>query len=306
MASSSPPPPPSENAFARFSALVKRELGADDVRILDAAAVPSGATNVLFANLEDHRHVAVTFGKTPENPAALLRRLEILVRTFAHSLEEPSREGMPRPSRPPVSLSLHDELRALAQRARAIDAIVLDAHSPVVWGSAEQRAPRADTAEEEVVPALERLEESRRDLLRLIHEMSPEPFAEGQDVQPMQVPQPAPSADVLVDFDDDPEPSAASLRAIREVRELPELPALRKGRPIVHVVREDDFGFVARSFAGIYLVVLVFEAPFDELRAERALTEALPKIERLVLALPPLDPGPTPTANVIAFRRRRR
>ncbi len=306
MASSAPPPPPTDTGFARFSALVKRELGADDVRILDAASVPSGATNVLFASLLGGRHVAVTFGATPENPPALLRRLEILVRTFAQALEEqPNSETMNRPTRQPISLSLHDELRALAQRARAVDAIVLDAHSPVVWGSSVLRGPRTDTPDEEVVPALVRLEESRRDLLRLINEMSPERPGQAQDVEAF-VPVPAPSADVLVDFDDDPDPPAVSQRAIREVRELPELPALRKGRPIVHVVREDDYGFVARSFAGIYLVVLVYDAPFDELRAERALTEALHKIERLVLALPPLDPGPAPTANVIAFRRRRR
>ncbi len=305
MATSAPPPPP-ESPFARFSALVKRELGADDVRILDAASVPSGATNVLFASLMGGRHVAVTFAATPENPPALLRRLEILVRTFAQALEEqPNTDTPHRPSRPPVSLSLHDELRALAQRARAVDAVVLDAHSPVVWGSALSRSPRTDIPDEEVVPALERLEESRRELLRVIHEMSPDAHGGTQDVEAF-VPIPAPSADVLVDFDDELDPPLVSQRAVREVRELPELPALRKGRPIVHVVREDDFGYVARSFAGIYLVVLVFEAPFDELRAERALTESLLKIERLVLALPPLDPGPAPSANVIAFRRRRR
>src|SRR5450432_4153556 len=117
-------PPPSEPPFARFSALVKRELGADDVRILDAASVPSGATNVLFVSLPGGRHVAVTFASTPESPPALLRRLEILVRTFAQALEEaPNTDTPHRPARPPVSLSLHDELRALAQRARAVDAI---------------------------------------------------------------------------------------------------------------------------------------------------------------------------------------
>jgi len=184
-----------------------------------------------------------------------------------------------------------------------VDAIVLDAHSPVVWGSATSRAPRRHVQAEELGPALERLEESRRELLRVIHEMSPEHGADGdQDVGP---PVAAASSDMIVDFDEE-EPPEVSHRAVRQVRDLPELPALRKGRPIVHVVREEAFGYVARSFAGIYLVVLVFDAPFDELRAERALTEALPKIERLVLALPPLDPGPAPTANVIAFRRRRR
>src|SRR5213079_530923 len=41
-----------------------------------------------------------------------------------------------RPSRPPPSLSLHEELAALVQRAGAVDATVIDAHSPVVWGTA--------------------------------------------------------------------------------------------------------------------------------------------------------------------------
>jgi hypothetical protein len=45
---------------------------------------------------------------------------------------------------------------------------------------------------------------------------------------------------------------------------------------------------------------------FDELRAERATHEALPRIERLVAALPPLDPEPQPMGGVIAFRRQRK
>jgi hypothetical protein len=62
---------------------------------------------------------------------------------------------------------------------------------------------------------------------------------------------------------------------------------------------------VAHSFAGIYLLVLIFDAPFDELRAERAVLDALGRIERLVLALPPHDPDPTEGAGVVAMRRRR-
>jgi hypothetical protein len=153
--------------------------------------------------------------------------------------------------------------------------------------------------------ALERLEESRRELLRVIHEIGTDPpngvevDESEQDVSP-DAPE---SVDVLADNDGAPQ---VSHRAIQEVRELPGIPALRRGRPLLHVVREDAFGYVARSFAGIYLLVIVYDAPFDELRAERALVEAMPRIEGLVLALPPLDPGPAPTANVVAFRRRRR
>ena len=50
----------------------------------------------------------------------------------------------------------------------------------------------------------------------------------------------------------------------------------------------------------------LFNKILDMLRAERALRDGLPIIERLVLALPPLDPEPSPRAGVIALRRPRR
>jgi hypothetical protein len=288
--------------MSRFSALVKRELGADDVRILDPADTPSAAPNVLYAPLVGGKQIAVTFITAPDDSPALLRRLEILARTFAHALEERSEA---RPHRPPVAASLHDELKALARRGQAIDAMVLDAHSPVVWGSAHAPVPqRLAPGVEGVGESLERLEESRRELLRVIHEIGSEPAAFGGDDADDAVVPPAPeSLDVLSDNDAAPD---VTHRAIHEVRELPGIPALRRGRPLLHIVREAEFGYVARSFAGIYLLVIIYDAPFDELRAERALVEAMPRIEGLVLALPPLDPGPAPTANVIAFRRRRR
>jgi hypothetical protein len=96
-------------------------------------------------------------------------------------------------------------------------------------------------------------------------------------------------------------------RAIAEVRELPEADGLHKGAQLRSTVAEGDFGYVARSFASIYIVILVFGGPFDELLAKRALTHALPTIERLVAALPPLDPPPR-MGGVAALRppRRRR
>jgi hypothetical protein len=94
-------------------------------------------------------------------------------------------------------------------------------------------------------------------------------------------------------------------RAIAEVRALPELAELHKGAHVRATVSNEGFGYVARSFASIYVVVLVYGGPFDELLAKRALTHVLPIIERLVAALPPLDPGP-PTAGVAAIRARRR
>ncbi len=94
-------------------------------------------------------------------------------------------------------------------------------------------------------------------------------------------------------------------RAIADVRNLPEMASLHKGGHLRHTAAEPGFGYVARSFAAIYVLVLVYDRPFDELLAKRAMTQALPTIERLVAALPPLDPPP-PTAGVAAMRGRRR
>jgi hypothetical protein len=93
-------------------------------------------------------------------------------------------------------------------------------------------------------------------------------------------------------------------RAIADVRALPEMPLLHKGGHLRETVSEPDFGYVARSFGGIYVLILVFEGPYEELLAKRAVTHVLPTIERLVAALPPLDPQPK--AGAVAIRRRRR
>ena len=94
-------------------------------------------------------------------------------------------------------------------------------------------------------------------------------------------------------------------RAIGIIRSLPSLALLHKGRHLRHVSREGSY-YLVLSFSSIYLLCMVFDGDFDELRAERAAQESLPRIERLVLALPPLDPDPQPMGGVVALRRPRR
>jgi len=53
------------------------------------------------------------------------------------------------------------------------------------------------------------------------------------------------------------------------------------GRWVCH---EKQFGYFARCFANIYLLIDVFEGPFSELHVESAVVHALPSIEALVLA----------------------
>jgi hypothetical protein len=62
-----------------------------------------------------------------------------------------------------------------------------------------------------------------------------------------------------------------------------------------HTVRltlEDGVEALARPFAGIYVLALLFRDPLSEPIALGAVLHAVGLIERLVLALPPLDPGP--------------
>jgi hypothetical protein len=107
------------------------------------------------------------------------------------------------------------------------------------------------------------------------------------------------------DARDDGDQAAPFRSAIETVRGLSVLSTLRKGKHVRHVERSGDAPFLAHSLAGIYLLVVVFDGPFDELRAERAVAESLPRVEQLVLALPPLDPTPGTGAGVVAIRRRR-
>jgi hypothetical protein len=67
-------------------------------------------------------------------------------------------------------------------------------------------------------------------------------------------------------------------------------------------VRGADFGFLARSFASIYQLILVFDRAFSELHAEAAIVHTLPTIERLVMSLPPVDPTPA-KGRVVRFPR---
>src|SRR5262245_33713172 len=137
------PPPDPESPFARFAALVRRELGAEDVRLAKDPEPETPAANVLYARLVDGTRIAVTFASAPGNPAALRRRLGMLVGTFTQLVGEAARP----PVRVSISRSLREELRALATRTQAVEALVLDAHSPVVWGATTQRGPLEEPPE---------------------------------------------------------------------------------------------------------------------------------------------------------------
>ncbi|HVJ88969.1 MAG TPA: hypothetical protein VM580_04135 [Labilithrix sp.] len=294
-------------AFERFVTLAKRELQADDVRVLALGEATSEAPNVLISRLADGRHVVASFGEPPKDREALERRLAMLASTFSEALATPPSERTR--ARPPVSSSLHDELKALAARARALDVVVIDTDSPVVWGCAS--VPARPRARNEFllreVSDCELASKLRDDESGSLQDLTSEP-AEPSETEKRRASAPVPSESAAVASDDEDlsEESEATRRAVAAVRRLPALDGLHKGRHLRHVERESNF-FLAMSFSGIYILCLVFDGEFDELRAERAASDALPRIERLVLALPPLDPDPPqPMGGVIALRSRRR
>jgi hypothetical protein len=273
--------------FERFISLAKREILADDVRLLAQDEAPPQADNVVVARLPDGRHVVASFESAPKDGEALARRLAMLASTFAEALATPPSERTR--ARPPVVSSLHEELKAVAARAHAKDVVVIDVDSPVVWGCASVPGrPRAR-------PDLGLREVGRRG------EASNEPPE--REIVPAES---SPTASMIDDHDEEPadEPDLTR-RIIAAIRRLPTLDGLHKGRHLRHVAREGNC-FLAMSFSGIYILALAFDDAFDELRAERAAQESLGRIERLVLALPPLDPTPAPMGGVVALRRPRR
>ncbi len=295
--------------FERFVTLAKRELQADDVRMLALGEATPEAENVLVTRLADGRHVVASFNEAPKDRDALERRLSMLASTFAEALASPPSEKTR--ARPPVAISLHEELKALAARARAVDVVVIDTDSPVVWGCAS--VPAKPRARNEFLLR----EVSDRELAsRVDDESGPLQDVSAEGASPADVPTlrdraPAPAESAAVvsegeDLEELAEESEVTRRAIAAIRRLPALDSLHKGRHLRHVEREASF-YLAMSFSGIYILCLVFDGEFDELRAERAAAESLPRIERLVLALPPLDPDPPqPMGGVVALRPRRR
>jgi hypothetical protein len=204
-----------------------------------------------------------------------------------------------------VPISLQRELQALTLRVQAVDALVIDMQSPIIWCSAVAGPTPERPDEFEKSPVLQRaltlLNRSRAELIMLFQdEEQPDQSETGEPIL-RAVPTPEPVA--VEESDPDVELPPGSRRAVEVARGQTELRPLYKGGRSRHVLREDDLVIVARVFADIYVLMLVFESDVDEILAERAMTRALPKIEQLVLALPPLEPTPQQPGRVVRLRK---
>jgi hypothetical protein len=295
----------------RLLGLVLRELGAQDAKILPGGGPVPSADNVIALALDNGSTLLAIFSEAPSNREVLERKLALIGRTFVQSAQTEDPPAV-------APRSLREELRALATRAIALDALVIDAQSPVVWGSARaSHAVRRTEALRELrdmsSPVLSRRaaeqDWDRDDDSGSLAGKDDESLAETSSGEVTGIDSPsvdAPSADApSVDAPSVDTPSvengASSLAVLLELRALPELQLIRAGKSFTKI--EPD-RYAIHSF-GIYLLVLLYDAPFDELRTRRAIAESITWIERLVFALPPHDPEPEP-ANVISMRKRRR
>jgi hypothetical protein len=371
--------------ISEFLEVVKRSLGAKDARILDEEDEPSATGQALICELPAGQLLAVTFAEAPANQDSARRRLEMLVRAFSSTLATAAAEP---PASVPKARALNDELAALVERAGALDAVVIDANSPVVWGGAsfelgEMIPDEPDREPDNVIridrqsPSARRLEliERARELgVRVFEALALDPramtlvprevcekcrviplfgggsglllamadatdvgaihdavLASGLEVEPGLANERLIQfvlawnrggdargiGDILGELDSDQralrEALAGTVRdrwarhfaarkAIQVVRGMPEMTTLYRGGHLNRSVIEPEFALIARSFAAIYVLIIVFAGPFEELRAKHAVSHALPAIESLVLALPPRDPPPT-IAGAKAMRR---
>lgn len=296
----------SDAALLQLLAVVCQQLDAAYARVEIGGPAPEGP-HVLWAELVEGRRVVVVFDEPPRDAARALRRLEALVASFTTTLRPPS-EPAPRPTAAQTAQDLAGAMRRLAVQADAVQAVVIDRTSPVRWASSHvEPAVDADAAElDRVSAALEGAERQGIDVPSLLAR-SPAGYAATPAVRNRQLDgalarlmaelrRQSPTATVA-----DWQRHGSTTRALAACRQR--MASQGAASPAVRLVmRSDHVGFVARGFASIYLVVLVFSGRFSELRAERALALDLRGIERLVLSLPPFDPLP-PGGRVVRLRR---
>jgi hypothetical protein len=301
----------------RLASILKRELDAQDVHITSSVENADPETTLVW-DLGRGRLIVLTFNTPPPDLQEKHVRLTTLIESFSDLFAEVAPEAPP--LRPEPTITLQSELNALAGRAHASCAIIIDAKSPVVWGASEAPTDANDVPlDENVQNAFARIKEIGlcwRELLG----RPPGPLAlrerkeskiTNETGRTLRLVPPIDELAGLTPTEREIIAQCAELGrdAIARVRNNDILPQLHRGQHLHEAIRDESVGYLARSFATIYVLILVFPGPFDELGAERAVARALPAIERLVISLPPepIDDSPgTSNGAVVALRPRRR
>lgn len=299
------------SALERLINILKRELDALDVHVKTEETLADQAE--ITWPLGPNRWLALTFPSPPTDLQPKRERLAILAESFADLIAEASRET-PRPRPEPIA-TLQSELNALAGRTHATCALVIDAKSPIIWGASEaptnsDDAP-IDAQIHQAFTHLHALGISWRKALAQPHAPQGERKPSTKSASPKRGLRLVPPIDEFAGLTP-PEraviaPCAEQTRrAIARLRAHPILPQLHRGEHLHEAIVDPSVAYLARSFASIYILVLVFPGAFDELGAERAIVRALPIIERLVISLPPDNTPEYRQGAVVSLRPRRR
>ncbi len=282
----------------RFLDLVRRELDCQDAHFEFGGEAPRESDRIC-ASVQGGWRVVARFDDLAEADRKLRTdKLASLVAAFSGVGSELQIRS-PRFRRPSASQELDDALALLAEKADALRAVVIDEDSPVLWGSSESPPGPEDV---ETAMWIGELADSAAaaglNMVELV-QLDPEQLREQvKGVEPRKLRERLlRKLPVVRELGSQRDPEAwnahiASCRAIAAVRRAPEN----------HEAIEDDLGWLARDFAGIYHAILVYDGPFSEIGAARMMLRALPAIEKLVLSLPPIDPTPK-GARVLQFRR---
>ncbi len=286
-----------DGSLLRLIGMVQRELAAADVRVEIGGAEPSDSRLVWVA-LSSTRRIVVLFDSPPPDPAQARSRLQTLVEAFSGTASPADAEG----SRPPGALTqalLNEQLGMLAERIEAARIVVIDDASPVIWGSSDpfqrssggvEEALRIDriaaSAAESGVDFAELLASGLDEASQVLREHELDRGITGSILREIDVLR----ADGVARDADAWRAVVLTARAIARIRYRPVLQAVHPRAR--RIVQEEGFGLLAKPFASSYWLVAVFDRIFSELRVEGTVVRVLPRIERLVLALPPVDPPP--------------
>jgi hypothetical protein len=273
-------------ALLRFLELVQRELQADDVRF-EVAVQP--AAEPVVHELASGFRIVVVGARALADDDERRRRLAVLADAFVETVEGAAAH-VPTPHVPQAALANHaldETLGALARVAHAAVAVVVDERSPVIWGSSI--VPRSVVDADVAAWVSAAAQSAARGGLDLAELMSGAGVDERIAALPAEDQARLHRALVRLESLAHLETAAARRLFVLTMRAIA---AARRGPADARVAASpaDPLGWLARGFAGIYRLVLVFDGSYSELHADAAMIRALPVIERIVTGLPPVDP----------------
>ena len=277
----------SDEKILRMLEVVRRKLAAQDARMEIGGHPPESDHEVWAPVGHGHRRLVAFFDEPPADRQAAHDLLVLMAETFvdiavSDEHHDGADEGHP-------TGALDDELAGLCQRADARAAVVIDSSTPVAWGASHTELAGTGAVDRmlRVIDALERA--GTFDMSAAIEKLK------GADAQLIER--------VVADLGSEAQARyVLCARAVRIVRQrLAKAPSLTGS--LRQLVRDGDLMLFARGLGGVYALVLAFDGQaFSEPHVEGVVRRTLHHLERLIAALPPIDPPPGRRARVFALR----